>query len=101
MILNVFLKKIIFQNRYVALETPLPPFMAKTIVNFHFDYLYPSLSFKSGFWARLRWHKTSKDGVQTYTLIHHEKGELGSHTEGAPKCSSAKVERYFIANMVF
>ena len=35
-------KKIIFQNRYVALETP--PFMAKTILNFHFDYLNLSLS---------------------------------------------------------
>ena len=43
MILNVFFKKIIFQNRYVALETP-PPFMAKTILNFHFDYLNPSLN---------------------------------------------------------
>ena len=38
-----FLKKIIFQNRYVALETP-PSFRAKTILNFHFDYLKPSLS---------------------------------------------------------
>ena len=38
-------KKIIFQNRYVALETPSrpPPFMANTILNFHFDYLHPSL----------------------------------------------------------
>ena len=36
------LKNIIFQNRYMALETP-PPFMAKTILNFHFDYLIPSL----------------------------------------------------------
>ena len=39
-------KKIIFQNRYVALETPSrppPPFMAKTILNFQFDYLTPSL----------------------------------------------------------
>ena len=35
-------KKIIFQNRYVELETP-PPFIAKTILNFHFDYLNPSL----------------------------------------------------------
>ena len=35
-------KKIIFQNRQVALETP--PFMAKAILNFHFDYLNPSLS---------------------------------------------------------
>ena len=36
-------KKIIFQNRYVALETP-PPFMANAILNFHFDFLTPSLS---------------------------------------------------------
>ena len=38
-------KKIIFQNRYVALETPPAgrPFMANTILNFHFDYLNPSL----------------------------------------------------------
>ena len=35
-------KKIIFQNRYVELEAP-PPFMEKTILNFHFDYLTPSL----------------------------------------------------------
>ena len=41
-----FSKKIIFQNRYVALETPSrppSPFMANTILNFHFDYLIPSL----------------------------------------------------------
>ena len=40
-------KKIIFQNRYVALETPSrppAPFMANTILNFHFDYLITSLS---------------------------------------------------------
>ena len=37
-----FLKKIIFQKRYVALETP-PPFMANTILNFHFDYWNTSL----------------------------------------------------------
>ena len=36
-------KKIIFQNRYVALETPSRPFMANAILNFHFDYLTPSL----------------------------------------------------------
>ena len=38
-------KKIIFQNRYVALETPSspPPFMANAILNFHFDFLKPSL----------------------------------------------------------
>ena len=40
-------KKIIFQNRYVALETSSrpPPFMENTILNFHFDYLNPSLMF--------------------------------------------------------
>ena len=35
-------KRIIFQNRYVELETPLP-FMEKSILNFHFGYLHPSL----------------------------------------------------------
>ena len=41
-----FLTKIIFQNRYVALVCGLdpPPFMANAILNFHFDYLNPSLS---------------------------------------------------------
>ena len=37
-----FSKKIIFQNRYVELETP-PPFMEKTILDFDFDYLNPRL----------------------------------------------------------
>ena len=41
-------KRIICQNRYVALETPSrpppPQFMAKTILNFHFDYPQPSLT---------------------------------------------------------
>ena len=38
-------KKIIFKNRYVARKTPSrpPPFMANTILNFHFDYPHPSL----------------------------------------------------------
>ena len=36
-------KKILFQNRYVELETP--PLMEKSILNFHFDYLNPSLMF--------------------------------------------------------
>ena len=36
-------KKLIFQNRYVELEAP-PPFMEKNILNFHFDYLNPSLT---------------------------------------------------------
>ena len=43
-----FLTKIIFQNRYVALETP-PPFMANAILNFHFDFLNPSLISKQRF----------------------------------------------------
>ena len=46
-------KKIIFQNRYVALETPSrPPFMANTILNFHFDYWHPSLRLRVG-WGRI------------------------------------------------
>ena len=40
-------KKIIFQNRYVELETPAP-FMEKIILNFHFDYLNPSLTRQIG-----------------------------------------------------
>ena len=45
MILNGF-KKIILQNGYVALKTPSRPhpFIANTILNFHFDYLITSLN---------------------------------------------------------
>ena len=46
-----FLTKIIFQNRYVALETgldPPPPFMANAILNFHFDFLHTSLIYNHG-----------------------------------------------------
>ena len=32
------------QNRHVELETLPPPLMEKTILNFHFDYLNPSLT---------------------------------------------------------
>ena len=43
-------KKIIFQNSLMANETPSrpppPPFMANAILNFHFDYVTPSLSLK-------------------------------------------------------
>ena len=41
------LKKIIFQNRYVALEIGLDPphFMANAILNFHFDFLNTSLTY--------------------------------------------------------
>ena len=51
MILNGFQKNH-FQNRYLALETPSrpPPFMAKGILKFHFDYLTPSL-----IWPRESW----------------------------------------------
>ena len=42
MILNVFFLNI-FQNRYVQLKTP-PPSWKKNILNFHFDYLNPSLT---------------------------------------------------------
>ena len=50
-----FLTKIIFQNRYVALETPSrpPPFMANAILNFHFDFLNPSLTVKTSFQVSL------------------------------------------------
>ena len=39
-------KKIIFQNSLMANETPSrpPPFMGNAILNFHFDFLHPSLS---------------------------------------------------------
>ena len=36
-------KNIIFQNMKMARETPLPPFMANAISNFHLDYLNLSL----------------------------------------------------------
>ena len=40
-------KKIIFQNSLMANETPSrpPPFMANAILNFHFDFLHPSLRY--------------------------------------------------------
>ena len=46
-----FLTKIIFQNRYVALETGLdpPPFMANAIFNFHFDFLNTSLRYSDSY----------------------------------------------------
>ena len=53
-------KKIIFQNRYVALETPSRPlpFMANTILNFHFDYLHPSLK---------HWTNGQKEGKRSWS----------------------------------
>ena len=50
-------KKIIFQNRYVALETP-PPFMAKVILNFHFDYLTTSIRGQA--WGRREYNHRSQ-----------------------------------------
>ena len=44
-----FFKKMIFQNNYVELEAPPPPFMEKSILNFNSDYLTPSLSCLSFF----------------------------------------------------
>ena len=40
------LKKLIFQNKYVELETH-PPFMDKSILNFHFDYWKISLTVRA------------------------------------------------------
>ena len=51
-------KKIIFQNSLMANETPSrpPPFMANAILNFHFDFLNPSLIYKAKMWsAGSRW----------------------------------------------
>ena len=48
MILNVFLKS--FFRIGMWHSRPPPPFMANTILNFHFDYLHPSLS--SSIWKR-------------------------------------------------
>ena len=52
-------KRIIFQNRYVELETP--PFMEKNILNFHFDYLHPYLRH---FWPT----KWSPDQTESFFL---------------------------------
>ena len=61
-------KKIIFQIRYVALETPSrpPPFMAKDILNFHFDYLK----------ASLRWYRVSMGLLCLYSVYILKKVEI-------------------------
>ena len=61
-----FLTKIIFQNRYVALETGLdpPPFMANAILNFHFDFLNPSLRLSDKHTDRQT--DTSEDSSEEY-----------------------------------
>ena len=64
-------KKIIFQNRYVALETPSrppPPFMVNTILNFHFDYRHPSLRDLFGFHSRTK-DKISKVKRACYITV--------------------------------
>ena len=68
-------KKIIFQNRYVALETPSrppPPFMAKAILNFHFDYLTPSLTYFICF-ILILFINGSKDGSLATVQQQHNK----------------------------
>ena len=74
-------KKIIFQNRYEALETPRPPFMAKAILNFHFDYLTPSLT-KKTLERILRNHSCAplhKCGCDTFkwNTMRSEEAEVG------------------------
>ena len=61
------LKKIIFQNRYVEHETP-PPFMAKNILNFHFDYLTPSLIGGTCSWSDLLLLTLSRINMTVYCI---------------------------------
>ena len=58
-------KKIIFQNSYVELETP-PPFMEKTILNFHFDYLNSSLIGR----PHLHLNQGSRDAMHLSVFYH-------------------------------
>ena len=78
-------KKIIFQNRYVALETPLrphPPFMANTILNLHFDYLIISLRDNLGTtWGLLGNYLDTTLGLHGETLgitWGHHRNHLGT-----------------------
>ena len=73
-----FLKKIIVQNRYVALKTPSrpppTPFMKNSILNFHFDYPHTSL-------------------ILTLILISHHISEMCTpDSPGAPAPRSACSE---------
>ena len=83
-------KKIIFQNRYVAFETPSGPpplpFMANTILNFHFDYPHPSLIYNPHYqlsiihiatcavedceWKELILHLQRSNLLPTWVVIH-------------------------------
>ena len=60
-------KKIIFQNSLMANETPSrppPPFMANAILNFHFDFLNPSLSCLNSEWkATLNFGWQAQEGI--------------------------------------
>ena len=54
------------------LETP-PPFMANAILNFHFDYLHPSLIWILIFWfPSIRWKKVK---TATLTLTFYSGGK--------------------------
>ena len=70
-------KKIIFQNSLMANETPSRPplpFMANAILNFHFDFLHPSLSHR----RYIKWGETIqmpcsqagtlRDHIKTHSL---------------------------------
>ena len=76
-----FLTKIIFQNRYVAIETPSrpPPFMANAILNFHFDYPHTSLK-----WTLAPAVLSS----EREHLLHNKKSLEGVVKESCSKASS-------------
>ena len=59
-------KKIIFQKRYVELETP-SPFMEESILNFHFDYLNPSLSLKARGRSDKARHRSDLGRIKNWT----------------------------------
>ena len=54
-------KKLIFQNRYVELETPPPLQGKKNILIFHFDYLNISLIFIVNISCDIYWKKTDTE----------------------------------------
>ena len=58
-------KKIIFQNTYVALETPSrpPPFMGNAILNFHLDFLTTSLILNQNVFDTFYSFNTLRSGV--------------------------------------
>ena len=79
-------KKIIVQNRYVALETGLDPlpFMANAILNFHFDFLHPSLSSCVGVW----WSFPVNTGVHSW-----EGDVLGVYGQCFPTRPTVQIDR--------